>query len=185
VKKTRRFVAITALLLLLGSLPIACSAAPYQCLDPLGCLEFHPGSPLVIGTLLASAGPQSQAGGETLLEIKNAVDERGDLLGHPIELDQWNTDCSETDARTGAINLGMNSALVAVIGPTCAGQESIAASILNDAGIPLLIPASGSTSGTTLTRRVVSAIEQVAFQDADGTLHIPRQALLNALEQIP
>jgi ABC-type branched-subunit amino acid transport system substrate-binding protein len=185
VKKTRRLVAMTVLLLLLGSLPVACSSAPYQCLDPLGCLEIPPGSPLVIGTLLASAGPQSRAGGETLLGIRKAVDETGDLLGHPIELDEWDTDCSEKDARTGAINLGMNSALVAVIGPTCAGQESIAAQILNDVGIPLLTPAPGSTSGTTLTRRMLSTIEQVAVQDADGTLHIPRQALLDALEQIP
>jgi ABC-type branched-subunit amino acid transport system substrate-binding protein len=185
VKKTRRFVAMTALLLLLGSLPIACSAASYQCFDPLGCLEIPPGSPLVIGTLLASAGPQSRAGGETLLGIKKAVDETGDLLGHPIELDEWDTDCSEKDARTGAVNLVLNSSLVAVIGPTCTGQDSIAAPILNDAGVALLTPALGSTSGIALTRRVLSAIEQIAVQDTDGTLHLPRQALLDALEQNP
>ena len=176
---------MTALLLLLGSLPIACSAAPYQCLDPLGCLEIPPGSPLVIGTLLASAGSQSLAGGETLLGIKKAIDDTGNFLGHPIELDEWDTDCSEKDARTGALNLAMNSSLVAVIGPTCTGQDSIAAPILNDVGVALLTPVPGSTSGTALTHRVLSAIEQVAYQDADGTLHLPRQALLDALEQIP
>lgn len=183
--KTRRFVAVTAPLLLFSLWLTACSAANYQCSDPLGCLEIPPGSPLVIGTILASSGPQAADGDASLLGVQQAVDETGELLGHPLELDQWSTDCSEKDARTSATSLALNPNVVAVIGPTCAGQVEVAAPILSDAGLALLNPAPGSASAADLTLSLLAAIEQVAVSDEDGTLHIPRQALLDALQETP
>lgn len=181
-KQTRRFAAVTTALFLLWVWLAACNAAAYECTDPLGCLEIPPGSPLVIGTLLASAGEQAADGEAALFAIQQAMDETGELLGHPLELDQWDTDCSAKDARSGATNLAINPNVVAVFGPTCAGQYEVAAPILSDAGLALLDPTAGPAAAE-LTRSLLTAVEQVAVADKDGTLHIPRQALIQILEK--
>ncbi len=183
--KTGRSVAAAALFLLFSLGLTACSAASYQCTDPLGCLEIPPGSPLVIGTLLASAGEQAADGEAALAAVQQALDETGELLGHPLEIDEWDTDCSVEDARRAATSLALSPDVAAVIGPTCARQYEEATSILGDAGLALLDPAPGPSAAAERTRGLLAAIEQVAVSDADGTLHIPRQSLLEALQINP
>jgi len=183
VKRTRHPAVAAALLLSLWL--AACSAASSPCTDPLGCLEIPAGSPLVLGALLASAGEQAEEGEASLLGIQQALDEAGELLGHPLELAQWDTDCSEKDARRGATSLALNPEVIAVIGPTCPGQYEVAAPIFSDAGLALLQPAPGLTAAADLTRSLLAAITRVAFQDAEGALHVPRQALLEALQGTP
>ncbi len=180
----RRFAAIAALLTI-SLLLVSCGAAPYQCTDPLGCLEISPGSPVVIGTILATTGEQGPAGTESLQSVEKAVADKAELLGHPIQLIRYATDCTADSARVAATEFATTPDLSAVIGPTCTDEAVVASPILLDAGIPLLGPVPDSAAAYELTNQVFAAIEQVAVQAPDQILYIPRLALLDALHLSP
>ncbi|MGZ6346758.1 MAG: hypothetical protein ACXWNC_04205 [Anaerolineales bacterium] len=172
---------ISAALLLINLLIVSCGPALYDCIDPLGCLEITPGSPVVIGAILATIGEQRPIGTISLLSVEKAVADKGDLLGHSIHLITYGTDCTADSAITGATEFATYTDLSAAIGPTCIDEVNAATPILVDAGIPLLGPAINSTEAYTLTTQVLTAIQKVAVRMPDKTLYIPRQALLSAL----
>jgi ABC-type branched-subunit amino acid transport system substrate-binding protein len=177
----RRFVP-TAALLALSLLLISCGEAPYKCSDPLGCLEISPGSPVVIGALLALYGNQRGTGLQALDEIETAIEETGQILGHDIELAWQGTDCTEENARLSATLLTRTTDLLAVIGPTCAADARIALPILEDAGLSVISP---SPSATDAFGRLVSAIQQAAIRHTDGMLIIPGTVLQHAIQDQP
>jgi ABC-type branched-subunit amino acid transport system substrate-binding protein len=174
--------AATTALLTISLLLVSCGAAPYECTDPLGCLEISPGSPVVIGMLLTVYGSQGGTGLQALDEIETAIKETGQILGHDIELAWQGTDCTEENARLSAALLTRTSDLLAVIGPTCAADARIALPIFEDAGLPVL---SLSPSATDAFRRLVSAIEQAAVRQTGGMLVIPRTVLQQAIQDQP
>jgi ABC-type branched-subunit amino acid transport system substrate-binding protein len=164
---------LTASLLL-----VSCSAAPYRCTDPLGCLEISPVNPVVIGAILPIYGSQGATGLMDLEALKAAVAKTGSILGHDIELSWEGTDCSGADARLAATRLALASNLLAVIGPGCANDASTAAPIFTDAGLPFVIPASSTTQAF---EQLVHALRQTVVQQTDGTLILPRTAFSQAL----
>lgn len=172
---------ISVILLVINFMIVSCGAVSYNCIDPLGCLEISHGSPVVIGTILATSGEQRPVGIASLQSVEKAVADKGDLLGHPIHLINYGTDCTAGSAITGATEFATYTDLSAVIGPTCSDEVNAATPILMDAGIPLLGPAINSTTAYALTTQVLTAIQQVAVRMPDKTLFIPRQALLSAL----
>jgi ABC-type branched-subunit amino acid transport system substrate-binding protein len=168
-------------LLTISLLLVSCGSAPYECTDPLGCLEIISGDPIVIGSILVTAGKQRPVGNQSLESMEKAVSDQDNLLGHPIQLISIGTDCTGNSARSAATGLAANPSMVAIIGPTCAVEADVAGPILLDAGIPLLGPVTDSEVAYELTNQVFAAIEQVAVQLPDSSLFIPRQALLEAL----
>jgi branched-chain amino acid transport system substrate-binding protein len=172
-------------LLTISLLLVSCGSATYECTDPLGCLEITSGNPLFIGAILATAGKQRPAGTQSLESVEKAVANQDELLGHPIQLIYYGTDCTADSARSDATELATNPNLLAVIGPTCSDEADVAGSILLDAGIPLLGPVTDPELAYELTNQVFAAIEQVAVQAPDKILYVPRHALLDALYFIP
>jgi ABC-type branched-subunit amino acid transport system substrate-binding protein len=178
----KKLFAATAALLTTSLLLVSCGAPPYKCTDPLGCVEISPGSPVVIGALVTVYGSQGRTGLQALDEIKTAIKETGQILGHEIKLAWQGTDCTEESARLSATLLTQTSDLLAVIGPTCASDAPIAVPILEDAGLPVISP---SPSATYAFQRLNSAIEQTAIRQTDGTLVIPGTALQQAIQDQP
>jgi ABC-type branched-subunit amino acid transport system substrate-binding protein len=171
----------SAALVLISLMIVSCGAASYKCVDPLGCLEITPGSSIVIGAILATSGEQRSVGSASLQSVEKAVADKGTLLGHPIHLINYGTDCTAGSAIAGATEFATYTDLTAAIGPTCSDEAIAATPILADAGIPLLGPAINSSTAYALTTRVLTAIQQVAVRMPDKTLYIPRQALFSAL----
>jgi len=184
-KKMNRRLIASAALLIINLLLVSCSSDSYECTDPLGCLEIPPDSPVVIGTILATLGEQGPVGTESLKSVETALADKVDLLGHPIQLLRFGTDCTAGSARIAATEFAINPYLSAVIGPTCTDEAVVAFQILLNAGIPLLGPVPDPVAAYALTNQVFSAIEQVAIQMPDKSIYIPRQALLNALDLSP
>jgi len=181
----KRRLAATVTLLTISLLLVSCGGVSYQCTDPLGCLEISPGSPVIIGTILASNGEQGPAGTEALQSVEKAIADKDELLGHPIQLDRYATDCTADSARVAATEFATYPDLSAVIGPSCTDETVVASPILLNAGIPLLSPVPNSLAASELANQVFAAIEQVAVQMPDQTLYIPRQAFFNALHLNP
>jgi ABC-type branched-subunit amino acid transport system substrate-binding protein len=181
----KRHFAATAALLTISLLLVSCGAAPYKCTDPLGCLEISPDSPVVIGTILATMGERGPGGTESLMGVEKAVAGKDELLGHPIQILRYGTDCTADSARVAATEFAANPDLSAVIGPTCTDEAVVAGPILLDAGIPQLSPVPDPVAAYDLANQVFAAIEQVAVQTPDKILYIPRQALFDALHLSP
>jgi len=181
----KRHIAINAALLTISLLLVSCAAASYECTDPLGCLEIRTDSPVVVGTILATIGEQRPAGIESLQSVEKAVADKVELLGHPIKLLRYETDCTADSARVAATEFSTYQDLSAVIGPTCTDEAIVAGPILFNAGIPLLSPVPNSAAAYEMTNQIFAAIEQVAVQTPDKILYIPRQALLEELHLSP
>jgi ABC-type branched-subunit amino acid transport system substrate-binding protein len=92
----------TAALLTISLLLAACSAAPYKCTDPLGCLEIPPDSPILIGAILATSGEQGSLGAGSLQNVEKTLAEKDKILGHSIQLVRYSTDCSAESTRVAA-----------------------------------------------------------------------------------
>ena len=165
-----KFLSLLVLCLLITS----CKPVAYECTDPLGCFEIPANEPVVIGALLTVYGRQGATGLQALEEIKSAVKEQDQILGHEIELAWQGDDCTSEGALHSATQLARTPDLLAIIGPTCPSETEIVLPIFESAGLPVLPP---SITPTETFLRFVSAIEQVAVQQPGGMLIIPVTAL--------
>jgi len=150
----------------------------------MGCLEISPGRSIVIGVILANTGKYALTWTDILENMEQAIADKGDISGHPIELVQQTSDCTPESAQIAALELANHSDLVAVIGPTCPAETEIAAPILIDAGIAMLSPVPDPKSAYALTVQALSEIEQIAIPQPDQTIYIPRQVLLATINPV-
>ena len=101
-------------------------------------ISLGPGDPIRLGYLLAEnydLGTDSRRG------IEVAIADAGtELLGHPIELIGFNTQCNKLAAQRGAERLVAGSDVLGVIGTSCSGSAPEAAKVLSAAGIVMLSP---------------------------------------------
>lgn len=160
----------------------ACGTAHYTCADPLGCFEIASGDPLTMGVLATTTGEDALGGIALLDAVSSAVEEYGLVLGHEVDLVWEGTDCTEASAYLAATRLLQTSSLLAVIGPSCHPDAPIVAPPLQDVGVVLIPP---SPNGGLAYLHLVGAIQQVAVQQPDGSLILPRSVLQQALEKNP
>jgi ABC-type branched-subunit amino acid transport system substrate-binding protein len=183
--QSTRWETMRRLLLLSFFLLAGCTARTPDCTDPIGCIELDADSPLVLGVIAATSGPEASAGNRLLQQVRQAVELQEELLGHPLELIVEAADCSGTEAARAATRLASDADLVLVIGPACPADQEIAAPYLEAAGIARLSPLTRSESGASLAGLAFDAIQAVAIQVDSDRLWIPRQALIDRLVALP
>jgi ABC-type branched-subunit amino acid transport system substrate-binding protein len=172
---------IFAGLLFVSLMLVSCTAASYECSDPLGCLKISANGQLLIGAMLATSGEQRPLGTSSLVSVNQAITDKDNLFTHSIQLITFGTDCTGGSAQLAATEFSTYKNITAVIGPTCSDELAAAGSILLNAGIPLLGPVLDSSAAFTLTNQLLAAIQKVTVRMPDNTLYIPRQALFSAL----
>ena len=116
------------------------SAAPASgsCTDPAGCIVIGPGEPIRLGTLVVT--DSGVFGRESAQAVELAVDGRGELAGHPVQLTHLGDGCVPGLATTTAEAVAADALLVGVIGTSCSNAALPAAPILGGAGITLISP---------------------------------------------
>jgi ABC-type branched-subunit amino acid transport system substrate-binding protein len=173
----------TALTLLtISLLLVSCGEPPYECADPLGCIEISPGKPVFIGAMFMVYGSQGVAGRKALDDIKTAIQATELIFDHKIQLAWQGTDCSGENARLAATLLTQIPDMLAVIGPACVADAQIANPVLEDAGLPIIPP---SPNAIKAFQWLVFTIEQTAIQQPNGALVLPRTALQQAILSLP
>jgi branched-chain amino acid transport system substrate-binding protein len=116
--------------------------------DPFGCAEVAAGDPIVLGTALVITGPDASLGLDSQYGSQVAVNLRGQVLGHDVELNNQDDGCT-ADGGTSAANLLRSlPEVVAVIGTSCSSAGVPAAQILSEAGILLVSPSNTAPSLT-------------------------------------
>ena len=105
-------------------------------------LRFGPDAPLKIGYLLW----ESHAFGiDSLRGIEIAIsDFGGEILGHPVELAGFDSECNELSAQRGAQILVRDEAVIGILGTICSGGALRAAPIVSDGGRVLISPSNSS-----------------------------------------
>jgi branched-chain amino acid transport system substrate-binding protein len=117
--------------------------------DARGVIEIGPDDPIKIATAQAISGDVASLGTDQVRAIEIAIADKGQLLGHDIELQVEDEQCAAEGGTAAGQKLAADPQVVAVIGTSCSGAGVPMAPILDDAGIPLI---SGSNTSPFLTQ---------------------------------
>lgn len=126
----------------------ACGGEALECTDPLGCVEVGPDDPILIASSLVISGPNTELGLDSQHGVEIAIDFRGELLGHAIELQPEDDGCNAEGGQTSAQKIVSNPQIVAMVGTSCSGAGVPAAKIISDAGYVMVSPSNTSPALT-------------------------------------
>ncbi|MCP4211934.1 MAG: ABC transporter substrate-binding protein, partial [Halieaceae bacterium] len=119
-----------------------------ECPDALGCITVAAGDPVRIAYALVVSGPNETLGVDSRRGIEIAIDDKGELLGHAIELVGEDALCSAEGGQAAATKLASDPTLIGVIGTNCSSAGEPASAILSDAGTSLVSPSNTAPSLT-------------------------------------
>jgi len=147
---SKRIFPVLSLVVFASILLVACQpgAPPFECTDAIGCVDITPDEPIKMGVLQVLSGEVSPLGTEQVRSIEVAIADRGELLGHPIELQIEDSLCLSEGGTTAAQKIATLPQIVAIIGTTCSGAAASAAKVMSEAG---LVMVSGSNTAPSLT----------------------------------
>ncbi len=121
--------------------PTKAPVAKFKCTDKLGCVDVGPGDPIKIAIMAVLSGPNASLGEDTVHGVEIAVDDvGGKILGHPIELDKEDSQCSPEGGQAAAQKVAADKSIVGVIGTNCSSAAKVAAPIISDAGMVMISP---------------------------------------------
>jgi branched-chain amino acid transport system substrate-binding protein len=129
----------------------ACQSAapPFQCTDKIGCVTIAPDQPVKIGVSQALSGGTSSLGIDQVRSIELAVADRsGELLGHPVQLQIEDDQCSGEGGVTAGLKIVADPQIVAILGTSCSGAAVTEAKVMSEAGLVMI---SGCNTAPSLT----------------------------------
>jgi branched-chain amino acid transport system substrate-binding protein len=110
------------------------------CDDPLGCVTVAPDDPIRIASAMVIAGPNETLGIDSQTGVEIAIQDRGQVAGHALELQTEDAGCSAEGGQTAATKIASDQSIVGVIGHNCSSSCTPAAPIYNDAGMIMISP---------------------------------------------
>ena len=137
-------------LVLLGAILAlaACGGEQLECTDAIGCVEIAPGEPIVLASSLVISGPNTELGLDSQHGVELALQFRGDVLGHTVELQAEDDGCSAEGGQTSATKIVSNPQVVALVGTSCSGAGVPASEIISAAGYAMVSPSNTSLALT-------------------------------------
>jgi branched-chain amino acid transport system substrate-binding protein len=128
-------------LTLLAVLLVACGGGEaLTCDDAIGCVEIASGDPIRIASILVITGPNTQLGQDSQRGVEIAIADRGEIEGHPIELQAEDDGCSAEGGQTAAQKVVSDPNIVGVIGTSCSGAGVPASRIMAENGFVMISP---------------------------------------------
>ena len=122
-------------LLVLASLVLAaCGGSTYECEDSLGCVSYAEGEPVRIASALVISGPNTDLGTDSQYGVEIAIDFKGEIVGHPIELQAEDDGCNAEGGQTAGQKIVSDPTIVAVVGTSCSGAGVPMAEVVSEAG---------------------------------------------------
>ncbi len=110
------------LLLMFGLWSCEKTLPSFECSDPIGCVDIAPGQSIKLGLLQTLSGGAVAFGKTQLRTMKLAVEEQGELLGHPIELLIEDSKCSPEGGITAALKIVADPQVIGILGTSCSGS---------------------------------------------------------------
>ncbi|MEK6256390.1 MAG: branched-chain amino acid ABC transporter substrate-binding protein [Chloroflexota bacterium] len=133
-----------SLFALAGLIASACGAAEYVCEDDLGCVTYGPDEPIRIASALVITGPDAQLGIDSQYGVEIAIDLKGDVLGHSVELQAEDDGCSSEGGQAAGQKVVSDPSIIAVVGTSCSGAGVPMSSVISEAGYAMVSPSNTS-----------------------------------------
>jgi branched-chain amino acid transport system substrate-binding protein len=122
--------------------------AALECTDEIGCVEIAPDDAIRIAYMLTISGATAFLGDDSRGAIGIAIDDRGQLLGHDIELVGEDSLCSAEGGQTAAQKVASDTSILGVIGTNCSSAASAGLPIISEAGLVMVSPSNTAPSLT-------------------------------------
>jgi len=116
------------------------SEVRFHCEDELGCVDIPPGDPIHIAYMLDQSGDARSVGIDSIRGVEIAIGQKGEILGHPIELTGQDSACNPEIGQEVAPRIAEDPAVVAVVGTTCSSTAVVVAPIISQAGLVMISP---------------------------------------------
>ena len=130
------------------SIPMPPENIETTCADALGCIAVAAGAPVFIASLNVESGPVSFLGTDQTGAVRIALDDYGELRGHPVEVLWEDSMCSAEGGQTVAQKVASNPDVAGIIGTACSSAATAALPIVHAAGLSMISP---SNTSPTLT----------------------------------
>jgi branched-chain amino acid transport system substrate-binding protein len=149
---SKRFSTLLALLVV-GLLLVACGGGAAggdaaECTDELGCVEVGAGDPIRLASALVISGPNAQLGLDSQYGVEIAIDMRGEVLGHTVELQAEDEGCNAEGGQAAGQLIVSDPSIVAAIGTSCSGAGVPMSQVLSEAGYAMISPSNTAPSLT-------------------------------------
>ncbi len=107
----KRSYALLALLVIAGMALAACgpAASAFECTDSIGCVTIGPGEPIHLAYAMVISGPDSTLGIDSRTGLEVAVAQKGQVLGHDIQLTGEDDGCSAEGGQSRRHKAGRGS----------------------------------------------------------------------------
>ncbi len=119
-----------------------------ECTDEIGCVMVAAGDPIQIASALVISGPNADLGLDSQHGVEIALQKRGDVLGHPVELITEDDGCNAEGGQTAGNKIVANPQIVGAIATSCSGAGVPMAQIISDAGYVMISPSNTSPALT-------------------------------------
>jgi len=136
----KAFAVLTMILILSMALAACGGGSQLECPEGDVCVEVGADEPIRIGWAFVVSGADVTLGTDTKRGVEIAADDKGDILGHDIELVGEDELCSAEGGQTAATKLSSDSKLVGVVGTNCSSAARAAIPIFCGANIPTISP---------------------------------------------
>jgi branched-chain amino acid transport system substrate-binding protein len=117
--------------------------------DAKGCVEVADGEPIRVASALSITGDTAFLGNDSNFGIEIAIEDRGEVAGHSVELVKEDAGCGDAaTGQTAAQAIVADPSIVAVMGTTCSRTAVPAMPVLEDAGLVMISPSNTAPSLT-------------------------------------
>ena len=115
---SKRLFVLLATLIVASVLLSACGpkAPTYECTDAIGCVTVAPGDPIHLAYAMVINGPDATLGIDSRNGVEIAIAEKGQLLGHDLQLTGEDDGCSAEGGQAAGTKLAADTTIVAVFG---------------------------------------------------------------------
>lgn len=120
----------------------------FECSDPLGCVTYESDEPIRIASALVISGPNADLGTDSQYGVEVAIDFKGEILGHLIELQAEDDGCSAEGGQTAGQRIVSDPSIIAVIGTSCSGAAVVMTETISDSGYVMVSPSNTAPSLT-------------------------------------
>jgi branched-chain amino acid transport system substrate-binding protein len=128
--------------------PAAEEPAAFECTDELGCLDYGPDEPIRIASALVISGPNAQLGIDSQYGVEIAMDWKGQVLGHDVELQAEDDGCSAEGGQTAGQKIVSDPTILGVVGTSCSGAGVPMSQVISEAGYFMVSPSNTAPSLT-------------------------------------
>jgi branched-chain amino acid transport system substrate-binding protein len=144
----RKVLPLLSLVVLASVVLVACGGAAFECEDALGCVTYASGDPIRIASALVISGPNADLGLDSQYGVEIAIDFRGDVAGHPVELQAEDDGCNAEGGQAAGQKIVSDPTIIAAVGTSCSGAGVPMSTVISEAGYAMVSPSNTAPSLT-------------------------------------